>query len=220
VIAKAFGLVEVPQIVPCFNISPNQPVAVVRFDPYEGSRRLDFLTWGLIPSWADDPNIGDHMINARAETVAEKPAFRTAFRTQRCLVVADGFYEWKKEVGWKQPYFVHMKDDRPFGFAGLWEQWNKRDEPIYSCALLTTDANDVLAPIHDRMPVIIPRENYDPWLDPGNHDPKRLRPLLVPFPADEMEAYPVTKLVNDPENDLPACIRPIDTQDWMPGLSS
>jgi putative SOS response-associated peptidase YedK len=212
-IAKAFDLLEVPKIAPCFNISPNQPVAVVRFDPNEGSHRLDFLTWGLIPPWADDPNIGDHMINARAETVAERPAFRHAFRTQRCLVVADGFYEWQRQNGWKQPYFVHMKDDRPFAFAGLWEHWDKGDEPIYSCTLLTTDANELLAPIHDRMPVILPKSAYDFWLNPEIHDPKRLEPLLVPFPADEMEAYPVSRLVNDPENDVPECIRPIGTRD-------
>jgi putative SOS response-associated peptidase YedK len=219
-IAKAFDVPEVPTIVPCFNISPNQPVAVIRFDPKEGGRRLDYLTWGLVPSWADDPAIGDRMINARAETAAEKPAFRHPFRTQRCLVVADGFYEWKRQDGWKQPYFVQMKDDRPFAFAGLWDHWKKADEPIYSCTLLTTGANDLLAPIHDRMPVILSRDHYDLWLDPRIHDPKRLEPLLVPFPADEMEAYPVSRLVNDPTNDMPACTQPIHREDWMRGLSS
>ncbi|MGO9469710.1 MAG: SOS response-associated peptidase [Isosphaeraceae bacterium] len=210
-IAKELDILEVPEIVPCFNISPNQPVAVIRFDPNEGARRLDFLTWGLIPPWADDPSIRDHMINARAESVAERPAFRHAFRTQRCLIVADGFYEWQRQDGWKRPYFVHMKDDRPFAFAGLSERWDKGDEPIFSCALLTTDANELLAPIHDRMPVILPRSAYDLWLDPGIHDPKRLAPLLVPFPADEMEVYPVSRLVNDPQNDVPECIQPIET---------
>jgi len=189
-------------------------------DPNEGSHRLDFLTWGLIPSWADDPAIGDHMINARAKTAAEKPAFRHALRTQRCLIVADGFYEWQKQDRWKQPYFVHMKDDRPFAFAGLWERWDKGDEPVFSCALLTTDANELLAPIHDRMPVILPTSAYDTWLDPGIHDPKRLQPLLVPFAGDEMEAYPVSRLVNDPENDLPACLKRIETENRLPGLSS
>ncbi len=212
VIAKEFDLAEVPKIVPCFNISPNQPVPVIRFDPNEGARRLDFLNWGLVPSWADDPGIGDHMINARAETAAEKPAFRHAFRTQRCLMVADGFYEWQRKDGWKRPYFVHMKNDRPFAFAGLWERWERGDEPIFSCTLLTTDANELLAPIHDRIPVILPRAAYDLWLDPGVHDPKRLAPLLVPFPADEMEAYPVSRLVNDPENDVPACLQPIEPE--------
>jgi putative SOS response-associated peptidase YedK len=220
VIAQEFNLLEVPAFNPSFNISPNQPVAVIRFDRNEGSRRLDFLTWGLIPPWADDPSVGDHMINARAETATEKPAFRRAFRSQRCLVVADGFYEWKKRDGWKQPYFVHMKDDRPFAFGGLWERWDKREEPIYSCTLLTTNANEVLAPIHDRMPVILPKDHYDLWLDPGIHDPKWLQPLLVPFRSEEMEAYPVSRLVNDPENDVPECIKRIATENWLPGSST
>jgi putative SOS response-associated peptidase YedK len=206
-IAEEFDLPDVPLFEPRFNISPNQPVAVTRFDSNEGTRRLDFLKWGLIPSWADDPGIGDHMINARAETAAEKPAFRHAFRTQRCLVVADGFYEWQRQDGWKRPYFIHMKDARPFAFAGLWEHWDKGRVPIYSCTLPTTDANEVLAPIHDRMPVIIPRSACGLRLDPGMHDPKRFEPLLVPFPADEMEAYPVSRLVNDSENDVEECVK-------------
>jgi putative SOS response-associated peptidase YedK len=208
-LSEEFDLHEVPNLRPRFNIAPNQPVAVVRFDLHEGARRFDFLTWGLVPSWADDAGIGDRLINARAETVAEKPAFRHPFRTRRCLVIADGFYEWQRQDGWKRPFFVHMKDDRPFAFAGLWEHWEKDEEPIYSCVLLTTDANEVLAPIHDRMPVILPRSAYDLWLDPSVHDPKRLEPLLVPFPADQMEAYPVSRLVNDPGNDVPECMAPV-----------
>jgi len=206
-IAEEFDLPEVPPLHPRFNIAPNQPVAVVRFDPSEGSRRLDFLTWGLVPSWADDPSIGDHMINARSESVLEKPAFRYAFRSRRCLVVADGFYEWQRQDGWKRPFFVHRRDDRPFAFAGLWEHWEKGDQPIYSCTLLTTDANEVLAPIHDRMPVIVPRSAYDLWLDLAVKDPNRLQLLLVPFPIDEMEVYPVSRMVNHPENDVEECMR-------------
>ncbi|MGC1718980.1 MAG: SOS response-associated peptidase [Isosphaeraceae bacterium] len=219
-IAEEFDLPEVPPLHPRFNIAPNQPVAVVRFDPSEGSRRLDFLTWGLVPSWANDPSIGDHMINARSESVLEKPAFRYAFRSRRCFVVADGFYEWQRQDGWKRPFFVHRRDDIPFAFAGLWEHWEKGYQPIHSCTLLTTDANEVLAPIHDRMPVIVPRSAYDLWLDPAVKDPDRLQPLLVPFPIDEMEAYPVSRLVNDPGNDVPECIQSIETEDWLPGLSS
>ncbi len=219
-IAREFALPEVPTLRPAFNIAPDQPVPVVRFDPDEGARRLDFLTWGLIPSWADDPTIGDRLINARAETVADKPAFRPPFRIRRCLVVADGFYEWERQDGGKRPFFVHMKEDRPFAFAGLWEHYDKGEEPIYSCTLLTTGANTVLAPIHDRMPVILPRSAYGLWLDPGMHDPKQLEPLLVPYPDEPMESYPVSKLVNDPVNDVPECIRSIETDDWMPGLSS
>jgi putative SOS response-associated peptidase YedK len=217
-VAEEFDLPEVPPFNLRFNIAPDEPVAVIRFDQSEGSRRLDFLTWGLIPSWADDPGIGNRMINARAETVADKPAFRHPFRTRRCLVVADGFYEWQRQDGWKRLFFVHLKDDRPFAFAGLWEHWEKGEEPIYTCTLLTTEANEVLAPIHDRMPVILPKAAYDLWLDSAVHDAKRLEPLLVPFPAEAMEAYPVSRLVNDPGNDVPECIDTIETEGWMPGL--
>ena len=160
------------------------------------------------------------MINARAETVADKPAFRHPFRIQRCLVVADGFYEWQRQDGWKRPFFVRRRDDRPFAFTGLWDHWEKDETPIYSCIFLTTDANEVLAPIHDRMPVILPRSAYDLWLDPGIHDPKRLEPLLVPIPAELIEAYPVSRLVNDPGNDIPECIQSIEKEDWLPRLSS
>jgi putative SOS response-associated peptidase YedK len=219
-VAEEFDLPEVPGLRPRFNIAPDQPVAVVRFDPEEGARRLDFLTWGLVPSWADDLRIGDRMVNARAETVTVRLSFRHPFRYRRCLMAADGFYEWQRQDGWKRPYFVHMRDDRPFGFAGLWEHWDKPEEPVYSCTLLTTHANEILAPIHDRMPVIIPRERYALWLDPNTHDPDRLEPLLVPFPADRMEAYSVSRLVNDPDNDVPGCMRPVETGDWLPGLSS
>ena len=212
-IAEEFDLTEVPPLHPRFNIAPNQPVAVVRFDRNDGARRLDFLTWGLVPSWADDPDIGNRMINARSESVADKPAFQHPFRTQRCLVVADGFYEWQRQDGWKRPFFVHRKDDRPFAFAGLWDCWEKDEPPIYSCVFLTTGANEVLAPIHDRMPVLLPRTAYDLWLDPGIHDPKRLESLLVPIPAELMEAYPVSRFVNDPGNDVPECIRPIETEE-------
>ena len=135
-------------------------------------------------------------------------------------MVADGFYEWQRQDGGKRPFFVHMRGDRPFAFAGLWEHWEKSEEPIYSCALLTTGANAVLAPIHDRMPVILPRSAFDLWLDPDMHDPKRLEPLLVPYSAEPMESYPVSRLVNDPVNDVPECIQPIETDDWLPGLPS
>jgi putative SOS response-associated peptidase YedK len=217
-IAREFDLPEVPRLEPRFNIAPDQAVAVVRFDPSENARRLDLLTWGLIPSWADDPGIGDRLINARAETVADKPAFRHPFRTRRCLVVADGFYEWQRQDGWKRPFFVHRRDDRPFAFAGLWEHWEKETEPIYSCTLLTTDANELLAPLHERMPVILSPEDYDLWLDPSLHDPRALESLLVPPPSRGWEAYEVGRHVNDPSHDDPECIRPLETRDWMPGL--
>ena len=205
-IADAFDVPEVPELPARYNIAPTQPVPVVRLDPDRGRREIELLHWGLIPSWADDPAIGNRMINARAETVAEKPAFRHAFRKKRCLVLTDGFFEWRREGKRKQPFFIRMKDDRPFAFAGLWEDWERDAGAIRSCTHLTTEPNGVVAPIHDRMPLILPESAYDLWLDPDVNDPKRLQPLLVPYPADEMEAYPVGTLVNSPANDVAECI--------------
>jgi putative SOS response-associated peptidase YedK len=201
-IAEEFDLADVPVFEPRYNIAPTQQVAVVRFDPHAGTRGLDRLRWGLVPFWADDPTIGNQMINARSESAADKPAFKHSFRAKRCLVVADGFYEWQKRNGSKQPYLIHLKDDRPFAFAGLWDKWKKNGEPIESCTILTTDANELVAPLHDRMPVIIPRSAYELWLDPKVNDPEMLRPLLVPYPASEMDAYPVSKVVNSPRNEV------------------
>lgn len=209
VIAEIFGLAEPPHIQPHFNIAPSQSVAVVRQQPEAHQRELVRLHWGLIPFWADDPSIGNRMANARSETAAMKPSFRRAFRSRRCLVVADGFYEWQKTDGKKQPYFVQMKDHRPFGIAGLWERWDKQGEPIESCTLLTTDANELMMPIHERMPVIIPPDQFDIWLDPSVHDEKVLSGLLRPFDAKTMTAYPISTLVNSPKNDVAACIEPI-----------
>jgi putative SOS response-associated peptidase YedK len=208
-IAEAYDVPEVFEFPPRFNIAPSQDVPVVRLGPERAGRELGLLHWGLVPSWADDPAIGNRMINARAETVAEKPAFRHAFKSKRCLVVADAFYEWAKRDGRKQPYLIHLKDDRPFAFAGLWESWNKGGEPIQSCTIITTEANELMAPIHDRMPVIVPRSAYDLWLDPAVKDPQRLQALLVPFPAGEMDAYPVSTLVNRPANDVAQCTEPV-----------
>ena len=151
------------------------------------------------------------MINARSETVADKPAYRNAFRKRRCLIPADGFYEWQKAKqtgGKKQPYFIHMADGQPFAFAGLWESWDKGGELIESCTILTTQANDLMRPLHDRMPVILDVKNYERWLDPAQQDPKKLEPLLVPYRSEEMAAYPVSTLVNSPRNDDGRCIEP------------
>lgn len=208
-VAEQFAIFEVPPFAPRFNVAPTQPVAVVRSAPEapELGRELVWLRWGLIPSWAKDPSIGDRMINARAETVAEKPAYRAAFRRRRCLVVADGFYEWQKTGPKKQPYFIHMQDDRPLAFAGLWESWEGADaSAIESCTLLTTEPNELVASIHNRMPVILARESYPQWLDPRAADPNQLRPLLVPYPGDQMAAYPVTTYVNSPAHDDARCI--------------
>ncbi|MDQ3864253.1 MAG: SOS response-associated peptidase [Actinomycetota bacterium] len=197
------GAVEIP---PSYNIAPTQEVAAVLA---EGDRRrLEMLRWGLVPSWADDPEIGARMINARSETAAEKPSFRSAFRNRRCLIAADGFYEWKRENGGKQPYYFRMQDGRPFAFAGLWESWDKGgDGPLRTCAILTTRANSVLDGIHDRMPVILPPDSYDAWLDP-DADKEELTELMMPYLGDDLETYPVSRFVNSPRNNDERCIEP------------
>jgi len=204
IIWKVFELPEAPELAPRYNIAPTQDVAVVR--AHDGGRGLAMLHWGLIPSWAKERTIGARMINARAETLAEKPAFRSALRARRCLLVADGFYEWQRTGGTKQPHFIRFRDARPFGFAGLWERWQRGDEePIESCTIVTTEANALLAPIHDRMPVILDPKQFALWLDPSMTDTNRVGELLRPYPSEAMEAYPVSLLVNNPANDAPAC---------------
>jgi putative SOS response-associated peptidase YedK len=206
VVAQEFSLFDEPDLAPRFNIAPSQAVAVVRQKPGAEARELAWLRWGLIPSWADDPSIGDRLANARSETAATKPSFRSAFRSRRCLVVADGFYEWQRTNGRKQPYFVGLQSERPFGLAGLWERWEKGDEPVESCTILTTEANDLMKPIHERMPVIVPPEQYGLWLDPRCQDTEKLAELLRPYPPEGMLAYPVSTLVNNPRNDVPQCV--------------
>ena len=190
-----------------YNIAPTQDVLAIRADATTGARTASMLRWGLIPSWADDPEIGARMINARSETAAEKPSFRSAFRRRRCLIAADGFYEWKRENGGKQPYYFHMQEGRPFAFAGLWESWDKGGGALRSCAILTTRANSVLDGIHDRMPVILPSGAYDLWLDP-DADREQLADLLIPYPGDDLETYPVSRYVNSPRNNDERCIEP------------
>jgi putative SOS response-associated peptidase YedK len=197
---------------PRYNLAPTQAAQVVRADE-AGKRRLAFLRWGLVPFWAKDPDGGPRPINARAETVAEKPTFREAFRKRRCLVPADGFYEWQKREKGKQPYRIMLKDERVFAFAGLWELW-KGEEEIESFTIIVTDANDFLKPIHDRMPVILDPKDYALWLDPDAHAANDLKPLLRPCPSDKLSAYPVSRFVNSPKNDDPACIEPLrETED-------
>jgi len=206
-LAEEFGLedssVDLP---PNYNVAPTQGVAAVLAE--NGHRRLEVLRWGLIPPWADDPQIGSRMINARAETAHEKPSFRRAFRERRCLIPADGFYEWKRTNGTKQPYYIHMKEGRPFAFAGLWESWREEDGPeVRSCAILTTRPNALASEIHDRMPVILPAGTREAWLDP-EAEKEELLALLEPYPEDEMEAYPVSRYVNSPQNNDPRCVEP------------
>ena len=190
------------ELQPNYNVAPTQSVATVIAE--NGGRRLEMLRWGLVPSWADDPEIGSRMINARAETAPEKPSFRSAFKRRRCLIPSDGFYEWKREEGGKQPYYIHMQDGRPFAFAGLWESWH---DELRTCAIITTRANELVAGVHDRMPVILPRENYDAWLDP-EADKEELVSLLRPYPGDDLETFPVSRFVNSPRNNDERCVEP------------
>jgi putative SOS response-associated peptidase YedK len=205
VLAELFDVANVPDREPHYNIAPTQAVAVVRLQAGGEGRELARMRWGLIPAWAGDPAIGNRLINARSETVATKPAFRQAFRSRRCLIPADGFYEWERLSGRKQPYYIRLKGDRPFGFAGLWEKWERAEVPIESCTILTTQANELVGSIHDRMPVIISPDDYALWLDPRCQDSRKLEALLRPFPAAEMTACPVSMLVNNPRNDLERC---------------
>lgn len=209
-IAEVFD-VEVPELRPHYNIAPSQRVTAVRFDPQRRSRQTVALRWGLIPSWADDPKIGYRTINARAETVAIKPAFREAFTKRRCLIVADGFYEWKKIGRDKQPFFIHMRDDRPFAFAGLWEHWHGDDKVIESCTIIVTEANSLMQPIHDRMPVILTCNDFHLWLDPGFENRNHLQAMLRPYSGDDLEAYRVSTLVNKPQNDVEQCVAPLES---------
>jgi putative SOS response-associated peptidase YedK len=166
------------------------------------------VRWGLIPSWAKDAKIGNKLINARGETVAEKPSFRSAFRKRRCLIPADGFYEWKKLDGGKQPHFIHLRDEEPFAFAGLWEHWTNPDdgEVIESCTIVTTEANALMRTLHDRMPVILPPADYDRWLDPATQDVEGLKELLRPYSSEEMTAYPISAYVNNPRHEGVKCL--------------
>lgn len=210
VVAAVFELSEVPPIVPRYNITPTQPVSAVLLAAESSQRRVATFRWGLIPSWAKDSAIGARMINARAETVATKPSFRSAFRLRRCLVIADGFYEWQKLDRRKQPFHIRMRDGRPFAFAGLWERWKgTHGDVVDSCTLITTEPNELIAPLHNRMPVILAPESYERWLDPDMDQPDKLERLLRPYSADEMTAYPVGTRVNNPANDTSECIRPL-----------
>ncbi len=209
-LAAQFDLFGAPAWTPRYNIAPRQEVLVVVADPTKAQRQARRHGWGLIPSWAKDKAIGNQLINAQAETAATKPAFRAAFRKRRCLILADGFYEWRKEGRYKQPFHIRLQDGRPFGFAGLWEHWDAGEGPtIDSCTILTTTQNDLLRPLHHRMAVILAPEDYDHWLDPTVHEVDRLQPLLRPYPAEVMTAYPVSTRVNNPVNDQPECVEPM-----------
>ncbi|QLE55010.1 SOS response-associated peptidase [Nostoc sp. TCL26-01] len=211
-LAEVFHLQQVVDLEAQYNIAPTQMVVTVVHNPESDKRELWQLRWGLIPSWAKEAGIGNKLINARGETVAEKPAFRSAFKRRRCLVVADGFYEWQKQPEQKarQPFYFQLQDGQPFGFAGLWEKWRSpTDDEITSCTIITTQANELLQPIHDRMPVILAPQDYDLWLNPQEQNPQVLQNLLSPYPASAMIAHPVSTIVNSPKHNSPECIIPI-----------
>jgi putative SOS response-associated peptidase YedK len=207
-IQAEFNLKSMPaEFAPRYNIAPTQPVAVITNDDPE---TLTFHRWGLIPSWAKDMSGASRMINARAETIDEKPSFRTALKRRRCIIPADGFFEWQHQDKLKIPMFIHLKGQPVFGLAGLWEIWQSPEgEEIRSCTIITTEANTFAKNFHERMPVILNREDYSTWLTPGEMTPLALKPLLKPFDADKMTAYEVSKLVNSPGNDTPDIIRPV-----------
>ena len=191
-----------------YNIAPTQDVITITGDGEVNAAQ--FMRWGLVPSWAKDISIGNRMINARAETLAERPSFRVAFRRRRCLVVADSFYEWKRDGRKRTPMRISLESGELFGFAGLWESWKSPEgRRIQSCTIVTTEANEFLAPIHNRMPVILSQDAEPMWLDPDVQDTDALSELLKPYPSDLMKAYEVSSVVNSAANDVPECIVPV-----------
>jgi putative SOS response-associated peptidase YedK len=207
ILVRQFRLDVATPLRPRYNIAPTQDVAVVRATE-AGQRELVMMRWGLVPSWADDLAIGNRMINARGETLAEKPSFRSAFKKRRCLVLADGYYEWKQVTKPKQPYLFHFEDDRPFALAGLWESWSKSGSPIETCTIITTSPSPLSAAIHDRMPVILDDAAIDRWLDPQITDAAEITQLIRPFEDPAFVIDPVSTLVNSPTHEDPRCVEP------------
>lgn len=207
-LAAHFGVPNVPPLEPRYNIAPTQPVAVIR-QGTEG-RECMLMRWGLIPACSKEPDTKYSTINARAETVADKPAYRAAFRRRRCLIPATGFYEWQQRESGKVPHFIHMQDGGLFAFAGLWERWERDGAALESCTIIVTGANPLMAPIHARMPAILAPDRYAAWLDPDNADRAGLLGLLAPWHGRPMEAWPVSRLVNNPRHDAPDCAAPAE----------
>ena len=217
VLATLFELEPLFELSPRYNIAPSQPVPIVRSNAEE-DREWAWARWGLIPAWAKDAKIGHKLINARAETAADKPSFRSAYKNRRCLLPADGFFEWVKSPNGKQPQYIRFADQRAFAFGGLWERWTPPDgDPVESCTILTTRPNEFIASLHDRMPVIIPPDRFRDWIAPGPLGADTAEAILLPHRADGMEAVPVSSLVNSPKNDDPRCVEPVGEQgllDW------
>ena len=204
-IARQFSLAQVPALVPRYNVAPSQLVAVIGTKASGSGRGLAMFRWGFVPHWAADAK-GPRPVNAKAETVAEKPSFRDSFRQRRCLIPADGFYEWRPTPQGKQPLFYRLANGEPMALAGIWDCWPGPTEKLFTCAILTTSANTLVEPVHDRMPVILPPEAWDAWLDPSQTDPAKLLPLLQPFPAESMEVVPASPVVNNARHDAPDCL--------------
>jgi putative SOS response-associated peptidase YedK len=205
-VREQFQLDTMPELQPRYNIAPTQPVLAVRSSDGD-HREAVFLRWGLVPSWASDLSIGNRLLNARSETAAEKPSFRAAFLRRRCLIVADGFYEWQTVLGKKQPIHFRFRDGRLFALAGLWEHWNAADGiAVESCTILTTSANELVRPLHERMPVILDPVHHKGWLDPRFGDKAALQSWLTTWPAEEMTGVPASVRVNNPRNEGPSCL--------------
>ena len=210
-LATHFGLDEVPSLFARYNIAPTQAIGIVRLTEGPGRREWATVSWGLVPSWAGDPDVGSRLINARAETAADKPSFRTALRRRRCLVPADGFYEWQAVGRRKQPHLIRPRQGGPLAFAGLWERWHGPGGIcLETVAILTTEANDAVRPIHDRMPVLLRPQDYSTWLDPLRQHPAELQPLLRPWPVEDTEIIGLGPWVSNPRHEGPRCLEPAD----------
>jgi putative SOS response-associated peptidase YedK len=210
-VAQLFKLAEIPSVKPRYNIAPTQSVPTVLQEGETQTRQFQMMRWGLIPFWAKESKIGAKLINARSETVAEKPSFRSPFKHRRCWILADGFYEWQKTEDGKQPFYFQLKTGDPFAFAGLWERWQSpTGESIESCTILTTQANELMSQIHVRMPVILSPHDRDRWLDLAT-SPEELQQLLIPYESEAMISYPVSRMVNTAKIDQPDCVQPLET---------
>jgi putative SOS response-associated peptidase YedK len=220
-IDEYFDTVSDDDWTPRYNIAPTQPVPVIRQNATEPRRELSLLRWGLIPSWAKDPSVAVHMINARSETAATKPAFRDPLTHRRCLIPADGFYEWQRRSKAKQPYCFELNDGELFAFAGLWDRWKEPSgQWLKSCSILTTTPNALTSAVHDRMPVILDPHNYDPWLDPGMTNVEAVSEMLKPFDYRLMRCYPVSTRINYVANDDAECSVPVELTQTQAGLFS
>ncbi|MCH7903719.1 MAG: SOS response-associated peptidase [Armatimonadetes bacterium] len=217
IIKDEFGITAVPDLALQYNIAPTDVVPIVLRS--DGARTLRFQQWGLVPSWAKDPAMGNKMINARAETLSEKPTFRAAFKARRCLVPCNGFFEWTGKKGSKQPHYVHMRSGDPFALAGLWEYWEGVNGALETFTIITTTANELVSKLHNRMPVIIERRHYDEWLGSFTKNTDRLQRLLAPFSSEQMRSYPVSSAMNSLRLSGPECIARVSVQETLTGLA-